>query len=25
MTCDVEDFWKEMERFYKDTDWRRSR
>ncbi len=25
MTCDVKDFWKELEHFYKDSDWRRSR
>jgi RimJ/RimL family protein N-acetyltransferase len=25
MTCDVNDFWKELEHFYKDSDWRRSR
>lgn len=25
MTCDVKDFWKELEHFYSDSDWRRSR
>lgn len=25
MTCDVQDFWKELEHFYRDSDWRRSR
>ena len=25
MTCDVKDFWKELEHFYRDSDWRRSR
>ena len=25
MTCDVNNFWKELEHFYRDSDWRRSR
>jgi RimJ/RimL family protein N-acetyltransferase len=25
MTCNVKDFWKELEHFYSDSDWRRSR
>ena len=25
MTCHVKDFWKELEHFYTDSDWRRSR
>jgi hypothetical protein len=25
MTADIEEFWKELDHFYQDTDWRRSR